>query len=120
MSRNAFTLGFSMILGLCVSRSESQQSTPLPTCPTEQARAFDFLVGRFRGVVYDLSGTDSALTRGTRHLRRNPPGFRLRRIRSNRLVAKSPCTPTRGAANANLNVSLRNMLRLTEDEASMG
>jgi hypothetical protein len=59
---NAFAIACFVTLGLCVGGAESQQPTPLPTCPAEQARAFSFLVGRFRGVVYDLSNTDSAFT----------------------------------------------------------
>ena len=42
-----------------LARLESQQPAPLPACPAEQAQAFDFMVGRFHGTVYDLSATDS-------------------------------------------------------------
>jgi hypothetical protein len=37
-----------------------QQMHPLP-CPAEQASAFDFLVGEWRGVVFDLRGDDSVI-----------------------------------------------------------
>lgn len=43
---------------LALARVNAQQITPLP-CPPEQAKAFDFLVGEWHGVVYDLKGQDS-------------------------------------------------------------
>jgi hypothetical protein len=50
-------LGIVMLLNRSVT---AQPTPPPPTCPTEQAHAFDFLVGRWSGVVFDLKGADSA------------------------------------------------------------
>jgi hypothetical protein len=41
-----------------VARVDAQELRPLP-CPAEQNGAFAFLVGDWRGVVYELKGTDS-------------------------------------------------------------
>jgi hypothetical protein len=46
---------------LCAPRAESQASHPLP-CPSNQANAFDFIVGRWQGKLYELKGTDSTLS----------------------------------------------------------
>jgi hypothetical protein len=38
----------------------AQQPAAIPPCPAEQARAFEFLAGSFRGTVFDLHGADSS------------------------------------------------------------
>jgi hypothetical protein len=43
----------------------AQPAAPVPTCPAEQGHAFDFLVGRWSGVVFDLKGADSAAAEPT-------------------------------------------------------
>jgi hypothetical protein len=39
--------------------AQAQQATPIPPCPAAQVAAFDFLVGQWHGVVYNLTGQDS-------------------------------------------------------------
>jgi hypothetical protein len=54
---------FSCIGALCAviiaGQASAQQAPPAPPCPPAQLTAFEFLVGHWRGVVYDLKGADS-------------------------------------------------------------
>lgn len=37
----------------------AQSPPPVPPCPTEQVSKFDFMVGQWQGVLYELKGADS-------------------------------------------------------------
>ena len=60
-----FSLGASFVLWLAiVSSTKGQALRPLP-CPPEQVATFDFLIGDWRGVVFDLKGGDSSASGAT-------------------------------------------------------
>jgi hypothetical protein len=47
-----------LLAAIPIVQAPGQEIRPVP-CPAEQASVFDFLVGDWRGVVFDLHGSDS-------------------------------------------------------------